>query len=1010
MGEPIDEGATETAAPSPHSAAQGPHSVTTQPTANVAPPKQQLGRYEIESVLGAGGMGVVYAAFDPELERRVALKGLPDARRGQSARERLLREARAMARLTHGNVVRVYEVDSVGGHDFVAMELVDGGTLADWIKAGPHEPDEIIARFVAAGRGLIAAHDAGVIHRDFKPYNVLVAKDGRILVTDFGLARGVEPSSGGDPISPNEPPSRASPLSGITETGSVLGTPAYMAPEQRAGETVTPAADQFAFCVALWEALTGARPYRGNAEELLAALKRGPAALDASKLPRRLRAPLLRGLDPDPAKRWPSMKALLAQIAPPARRWVFPVVIGGAALASIGAIVLAVSMRGGDPGCGAPALDPDRVWPAGSGARFIAKDQRGVARLLDRDLASWKAARATACKAEPKRREATLACLDGVLARMNAVVRAAQAAKSVHIDPEDLIEPAVCERSSPRLPRTLSPEYVDVFRGIFDEQERQGSFEANVLDDLDKRAKQDACARAVVWQVRGKTAPAGGPALLTATREAELEADRCGDDHMIATIALWRAIGELQLDPKESVPLVQRAETAVARVPTSDLQAKLEIMRFYEQQRDRNVDAALAHGAAAIAKLDTRGCIDCSTRVALITLELHRARATAADLEAVPVLLNSQRAKIIAAVGTDSSPFRIWEGARAGWLWSRGELDEAHDIFDAIRKPKPIPKARTVKVVVVDQDGHPVKGALVVAGSELRGDSKRAAFAFGPDAYQRGGTTDEHGALALAEAEPEGIVVAELGDHRSVPVAIADEVTLVLEPTSHLSGKVALSGAHPTTAMISVIRASTRGVMGYGSPVIAPVRSDGTFEVAGVLRRPQDVYVSVAGISQFQGATTSVHVDVDRPAITGLALTLPGQRTVHVLVRSTVNMQVGIGAVGLFSGQTPVTNVAEMSKRTDIIGTIVAQPADLAKLPAEVKALARKDDLYGSLERVPEGSSMACATGYPRLDEADKELGEKFKAHPEKVEVRCVPIASDTKVIVIEVPPFPRFD
>src|SRR5689334_2772752 len=185
-------------------------------------------------------MGVVYAAFDSELERRVALKVLPDAKRGQSARERLLREARAMARVTHPNVVRVYEVDSVGGHDFVAMELVEGNNLADWLRAEPRAPDDVIDKFVAAGRGLVAAHAAGVIHRDFKPHNVLCANDGRILVTDFGLARGVEPDASDG--RPSEPPSRASPLTGITVTGSVLGTPAYMAPEQHAGEVVGPAA------------------------------------------------------------------------------------------------------------------------------------------------------------------------------------------------------------------------------------------------------------------------------------------------------------------------------------------------------------------------------------------------------------------------------------------------------------------------------------------------------------------------------------------------------------------------------------------------------------------------------------------------------------------------------------------------------------------------------------------------------------------------------------------------
>src|SRR5262252_3011703 len=150
-----------------------------------------LGRYRIERTLGEGGMGVVHAAFDPDLERRVALKVLRKAE-GDEARHRLLREARAMARLTHPNVVTVHEVGSAHGRDYVAMELVDGETLDEWLTAQPRSAREIVAAFVAAGRGLAAAHAAGLVHRDFKPRNVLRRRDGRICVTDFGLARGVD--------------------------------------------------------------------------------------------------------------------------------------------------------------------------------------------------------------------------------------------------------------------------------------------------------------------------------------------------------------------------------------------------------------------------------------------------------------------------------------------------------------------------------------------------------------------------------------------------------------------------------------------------------------------------------------------------------------------------------------------------------------------------------------------------------------------------------------------------
>src|SRR5438067_311979 len=208
--------------------------------------------------------------------------------------------------------------------------------------AGSHSDDELAQTATAAGAtgdklpalGATLGRyrlermlgQGGLGHRDFKPHNVLRRRDGRICVTDFGLARGVEASASGLEATIDLGPgasatSTPSSLSGLTATGSVLGTPAYMAPEQWAGGTVGPAADQFAFCVALWEALTGERPFRGaTAEDLRREVIRGPAELDASKLPRLVRAALVRGLDPDPDKRWPSMEPLLAAITRAERR------------------------------------------------------------------------------------------------------------------------------------------------------------------------------------------------------------------------------------------------------------------------------------------------------------------------------------------------------------------------------------------------------------------------------------------------------------------------------------------------------------------------------------------------------------------------------------------------------------------------------------------------------------------------------------------------------------------
>ena len=212
-----------------------------------------LGRYLVLDRLGEGGMGIVYRAYDPALHREVALKVLRVIG-PQSAHDRMFREAQALARVTHPHVVTVYDVGSAGPDVFVAMELIRGVTLAEWL-AGSHSVAEILAVCRDAGEGLAAAHAAGLVHRDFKPSNVMVGDDGRVRVLDFGLAR---PS--GTPLVTTAPTTTPDPLAeAITRQGAVVGTPRYMAPEQQRGEAADARSDQYSFCVVLVEALTGKR-------------------------------------------------------------------------------------------------------------------------------------------------------------------------------------------------------------------------------------------------------------------------------------------------------------------------------------------------------------------------------------------------------------------------------------------------------------------------------------------------------------------------------------------------------------------------------------------------------------------------------------------------------------------------------------------------------------------------------------------------------------------------------
>jgi tetratricopeptide (TPR) repeat protein len=306
---------------------------------------EHVGRYLIRRVVGAGGMGVVYEAHDPALNRKVALKLLRSELCDGSAgvRNRLLREAHAMARLAHPNVVNVFDLGMYGDQIFVAMELVAGETLGAW-RTKPRRYSEVARAFLDAGRGLAAAHAAGLVHRDFKPENVLLA-GGRARVSDFGLACPVADGERG-----------------------VVGTPAYMPPEQIRGHEVDARADVFSFCVALWEALYGERPFAGSdLPSLLESIEAGRTGdPPAGRAPARLRALLARGLKARAAER-PALDELLVELArdPAAarRRWL--AVAGAIVVAAAGAALGLGGMRlHARSSCGDAAAKLAGVWDA----------------------------------------------------------------------------------------------------------------------------------------------------------------------------------------------------------------------------------------------------------------------------------------------------------------------------------------------------------------------------------------------------------------------------------------------------------------------------------------------------------------------------------------------------------------------------------------------------------------------------------------------------------------------
>jgi len=459
-----------------------------------------LGRYTVLGLVGRGAMGDVYAAFDPRLDRKVAVK-LVRARAAdggaEDARLRLLREAQTIAKLSHPNVVVVHDVGTIDDSVFIAMEYVDGFTVTGWLLAGRRTLAEILAVYRAAGRGLEAAHREGLIHRDFKPENVMIGRGGQVRVMDFGLARqlldgpeakdaverGLASLSGGGEagslresaptpaidvdldatmqLSPatasgsalgaRSSASPSQPMDArLTQTGAILGTPAYMSPEQFQGRATDARTDQFSFCVALYEALYDKRPFAGNTVVALTKEVLAGKVADApreTKVPARIRRALLRGLSVDPEARWPSMTALLDALSHDTERVWRRMAVAGAV--AVGAVLVAATVsnwraaHAPPPICAAGADKLTAVWKAGdteirasirrafqrTGKPFATEAFSTVQRALDRYAEDWKKMYEEACQATHMRGDQSaevmdlrMSCLDERRGRLQALV------------------------------------------------------------------------------------------------------------------------------------------------------------------------------------------------------------------------------------------------------------------------------------------------------------------------------------------------------------------------------------------------------------------------------------------------------------------------------------------------------------------------------------------------------------------------------------------------------------
>ncbi|MEM7154617.1 MAG: tetratricopeptide repeat protein [Myxococcota bacterium] len=454
----------------------------------------RIDRFVVLNPAGAGGMGEVYAAYDPELDRKVALKRLRAENSGPKATSRLRREAQALARLTHPNVVAVHDVGTHAGQVFVAMEYVEGETLKAWLKRHPLERRDratVLEMLAQAGAGLLAAHEQGLMHRDFKPSNVLVGRDGRVRVLDFGLARPVTPRRSSDdrtePGYAQDQPSGTPMDVELTATGAILGTPAYMAPEQFRGRALDHRTDQFSFCLVAWEVLFGRRPFKGSeAEAYLSAIKRGVPAKAPSHgpVPAELEQALIRGLAYRPSARHRSLQPVLdalGRVSKPAASRTTRRIIGTIALLTVAGTAAAAYRIGAgqvaDICAGAEAAF-DAAWGddrrqrvekalSSSPLDFADSTWQRLEPTLDEYRDQWTASHRDACEATSVRKDQSSAMLS---MRMACLDRSARAVTSF-LDVLETAEPDAIENALTSAYRLPAIDHCDDLRQLSTEVE-----------------------------------------------------------------------------------------------------------------------------------------------------------------------------------------------------------------------------------------------------------------------------------------------------------------------------------------------------------------------------------------------------------------------------------------------------------------------------------------------------------------------------------------------------------
>ncbi len=789
-----------------------------------------LGRYTVVETLGEGGMGVVYGAYDPDLDRKVALKLLrvpAGGRASDAARARLLREARAMAKLAHPNVLRVYEVGTVGGVDFVAMEFVDGSTLGQWLGER-HRWRDVVRVMAQAGRGLAAAHRAGLVHRDFKPSNVLLSSDGRVLVTDFGLAQLTSEEASGPAADSSGELALAETFAPLTRTGQLVGTPAYMAPEQLARGRADERSDQFGFCVALYQGLYGERPFDG---ETVAELRDSVGAGRVRDEPRGagvptwLRRAVLRGLSVEPAARFPSMEALLAVLRRDSRRAPRLLAAGGVLALTVAAVTYAVDGHVGNAAAAActsgdesfagvwdqPVRDELRARFARLGSVGDATFER-VSGLFDGYAHRWKQRWVDTCKAVRVHHEHSeedlhleTGCLLDHRDRVRSLIQvlgssddtvvehAVNAAQS--LPPLDACDDIAALRrglAPPDDPRTRAQ--VEKLRADLTRVEA-------LLDAGQNVRARDAAAEAVE-KARSIGYPAAQAEALYRLGRAEYLLDHAREARAALDQALLRAeesdhhemrarvmVAQVQTEARFSTDndatrkLARRARAVVRGWGRDDtLDAELDIALGQLLVEEGQYDQALDRYQRALAtyrraRRDDLRVADVRSKIATVEQITGNREAALADYREVLALrrkhLGEEHPTVASAYEDVGDTLRLlgrFEPAREQFARAQRFWDSPRGsaLLEHLRKEAASGPPRRIAGVVLDPDGAPLANASITAGTFFQGDGRYMFAPPGGKAEMRmgivHGQTDANGRFSLEHVSPGPVVLGAEDD------------------------------------------------------------------------------------------------------------------------------------------------------------------------------------------------------------------------------------------------------